>query len=247
MTFKKKLQKEHPEKVDKKYCGGCRGCPHTYGYGDGLCNGCHLTRAKCEDCWSRDIPVLTKNAKAKIGENVHIWEQKLIDQAISATKPIMSRKDIDALIRIGNVHESVSALAMEHRPLDGLSAMLFSIDEMHGWPIRSAPKINMPGIKQVIFNDPATIVIWADGEKTVVKCQNGEPYDPEKGLAMAISKRALGNKHEYYNTFKHWLKKYNSNGKVLTIDMGITAEEAVEGIKKMNESFKKHMRGCVDT
>lgn len=48
-------------------------------------------------------------------------------------------------------------------------------------------------IKKVIFNNPATIVFWADGTKTVVKAKN-EDFDPEKGLAMAIAKKALGNK-----------------------------------------------------
>lgn len=62
-------------------------------------------------------------------------------------------------------------------------------------------------IKNVIFNDPATIVFWADGSKTVVKCGDGDVFDPEKGLAMAISKRALGDKGRYYETFKKWLPK----------------------------------------
>ena len=62
----------------------------------------------------------------------------------------------------------------------------------------------LPAIKKVIFNDPATIVIWADGTKTVVKC-DCELYDPEKGLAMAISKKALGNNGNYYETFKKWV------------------------------------------
>lgn len=66
-----------------------------------------------------------------------------------------------------------------------------------------------PKIKDVIFNEPATIVYWSDGTKTVVKTQEGEKYDPEKGLAMAISKKALGNKHDYYHTFLHWLKEYD--------------------------------------
>ena len=61
-------------------------------------------------------------------------------------------------------------------------------------------------IKNVIFNDPATIVFWNDGTKTVVKAEN-EPFDPEKGLAMAIAKKALGNKGNYYNKFKKWLPK----------------------------------------
>ena len=62
-------------------------------------------------------------------------------------------------------------------------------------------------IKDVIFNDPATIVLWADGTKTVVKAEN-EPFDPEKGLAMAISKRALGGKYNYYDTFKKYVGRY---------------------------------------
>ncbi len=62
-----------------------------------------------------------------------------------------------------------------------------------------------PSIKKVIFNYPATIVLWTDGSKTVVKCQDGDIYDPEKGLAMAISKKALGNKGNYCNEFKKWL------------------------------------------
>jgi hypothetical protein len=62
------------------------------------------------------------------------------------------------------------------------------------------------GIKKVIFNDPATIILWEDGTKTVVKADN-EPYDPEKGMAMAIAKKALGNKGNYFNTFSKWLPK----------------------------------------
>lgn len=61
-------------------------------------------------------------------------------------------------------------------------------------------------IKKVIFNDPATIVFWNDGTKTVVKAHD-EEFDPEKGLAMAISKKLLGNKGNYYNEFKKWLPK----------------------------------------
>lgn len=64
-------------------------------------------------------------------------------------------------------------------------------------------------IKKVIFNDPATIILWGNGDKTVVKCRLGDTFDPEKGLAMAISKYVLGNNYEYYNTFKHYLKPYS--------------------------------------
>ena len=70
-----------------------------------------------------------------------------------------------------------------------------------------------PTIKDVIFNPPATIVFWSDNTKTVVKADD-EFYDPEKGLAMAISRKMIGyNKREYYNTFKHYLKKWDKQTK----------------------------------
>lgn len=64
--------------------------------------------------------------------------------------------------------------------------------------------MRQPKIKNVIFNDPATIVYWEDRTKTVVKCE-GEKYDPEKGLTMAITKKMLGNKGNYYEVIKKWV------------------------------------------
>ena len=65
------------------------------------------------------------------------------------------------------------------------------------------------GISRVIFNEPATIVFWDDGEKTVVKCQNDEPYDKEKGLALCYMKKALGNKSNFNNVFKQFIQEEN--------------------------------------
>ena len=60
-------------------------------------------------------------------------------------------------------------------------------------------------IKDVIYNDPATIIFWTDGSKTVVKCRERDTYDPEKGLAMCIVKKFYGNESNYYHKFSHWL------------------------------------------
>lgn len=62
-----------------------------------------------------------------------------------------------------------------------------------------------PDIDDVIFSGPATIVKWKDGTKTVVKCAKNENFDPEKGLAMAIAKKALGNKGNYYEVIRKWM------------------------------------------
>lgn len=83
-------------------------------------------------------------------------------------------------------------------------------------PFRALDKIDKPpktlSIKEVIFNPPATIVFWSDNTKTVVKCDyEYEEYDPEKGIAMAIAKKLIGdNKRDYYNVFRHWMKKWEN-------------------------------------
>lgn len=69
-------------------------------------------------------------------------------------------------------------------------------------------------IVDVIFHDPATIVFWSDSTKTVVKCQPGDKFDPEKGLAMAIAKKMMGNTGSYCNVFKKWIKEEKSDGEV---------------------------------
>lgn len=61
------------------------------------------------------------------------------------------------------------------------------------------------GIDKVIFNEPATIILWKDGTKTVVKAVD-EPFDREKGFAMAVLKKMAGNKGNYFNKVKRWVK-----------------------------------------
>lgn len=61
-------------------------------------------------------------------------------------------------------------------------------------------------IRKVIFNNPATIVLWSDGTKTVVKCGPDDIFDKEKGLAMAIVKKMAGNDSRFHKVFKKWCK-----------------------------------------
>lgn len=58
--------------------------------------------------------------------------------------------------------------------------------------------------EKVIFNDPATIVFWKDGTKTVVKCMEGDIYNPEVGLAMCVCKKVFDKK--YHKFFKYYMK-----------------------------------------
>lgn len=91
-------------------------------------------------------------------------------------------------------------------------------------------------IKEVIHNDPATIVYWLDGTRTVVKCGEDDVYDPEKGLAMAIAKKFLGNKGNYYDTFKKWLPEEEDH------DLGeysFASESLGKIVEEWNEAARK--------
>ena len=70
--------------------------------------------------------------------------------------------------------------------------------------------------------------MWVDGTKTVVKAHD-EPFDPEKGLAMAIAKKALGNRGSYYETFKKWLPRTDDNYEIANV---------ADIINNLNEAVK---------
>lgn len=67
-------------------------------------------------------------------------------------------------------------------------------------------RFGVPKIEEVIIDEPAVIVKWADGSKTVVKARD-EAFDAEKGLAMAIARKALGNDRDYYVYMQRHLNK----------------------------------------
>jgi hypothetical protein len=60
-------------------------------------------------------------------------------------------------------------------------------------------------IKRVIFNDPATIVFWKDGSKTVAKCGKNDVFDKEKGLMACIIKHLTGDTGRWNEILKKWV------------------------------------------
>ena len=81
------------------------------------------------------------------------------------------------------------------------------------YPLDKVEVSHKPFIKKVIFNPPCTIVLWSDDTKTIVRTQNNEKFDPEKGLAMAIAKKALGNTGRYFDEIKMWTEPYLEKNK----------------------------------
>lgn len=75
-------------------------------------------------------------------------------------------------------------------------------------------------IKKVIFNPPATIVIWEDDSKTVVKCCEDDIFDPWVGLSMCVCKRLYGD--QFHKIFKQHCEEYVKTYKSTDNDILVT-------------------------
>ena len=68
-------------------------------------------------------------------------------------------------------------------------------------------------IQKAILNDPATIVYWSDGTKTVVKCQEGDAYDERTGLLLCCAKRLFGNTGHYNDVLSRAMEEFGGDAK----------------------------------
>lgn len=124
--------------------------------------------------------------------DVSVLFNRMIDKIIS----IKNRKELDDELEDSNCMLTTdSAVYNYNRTVIPLNTIKEKLNIAFGCHI-----------EKVIFNPKATIVFWSDHTKTIVKLDKNDERDDEKGLAMAISKKFLGNKGNYYNEFRKWLK-----------------------------------------
>ncbi len=60
-------------------------------------------------------------------------------------------------------------------------------------------------IERVIFNKPATVLIFTDGTKTVVKTTEDDDFQPDHGFAMAVVKTIFGSGSSFKRYVKQWV------------------------------------------
>ena len=67
----------------------------------------------------------------------------------------------------------------------------FDLAEIIGNAVDAINENNSWGvyITRVLYNNPATIVFWNDGLKTISKCSGTDVYNPQIGLLLAVLKR----------------------------------------------------------
>ena len=102
-------------------------------------------------------------------------------------------------------------------------------------------------ITNVIYNNPATIVFWSDGTKTVVKCEDGEIYDREKGLMAAYMKKHAEAVHDdkMGKILAKWLPKGLDldnepvNENMSTYVQSKLSRDHEKAVKKLNKQLKE--------
>ena len=84
----------------------------------------------------------------------------------------------------------------------GISAKVFTCDELPSVDTKKNEKkeekktVYIPHayrVKRIIYNDPATIVFWDDGTKTVVKRGEKETFNKYTAFCAALAKKMYGN------------------------------------------------------
>ena len=136
-------------------------------------------------------------AKFKVGDKVRILNGRHIDDYRGCWVDSMNYYvgQVWTIRKVGPTWCGVTKYNLEGNP--------FTWDE-RGLELVETTSNTLPDIVNVIYNKPATIVFWADGTKTVVKCQPGDKWSKEVGLAMAIVKKTYGNSGNYNNIFNQW-------------------------------------------
>ena len=80
----------------------------------------------------------------------------------------------------------------------------YSMREITNAVLIQAPRRPTANVK-IIINEKkkTTVAIWGDGSKTVVKCQPGDEFDAEKGIAMCFVKRSFNNR----GCYNDWMRE----------------------------------------
>lgn len=224
----------HWEAKTEKCCGTCKWYRHPINTNDHICNRCGIYdnwRPKEEDkpkVAEKDINSLypaglyiSTNWRRNSALYKKARELGAINGLQAAAKAAEElKRKINAVYGYDpeDIEESLEEMCELWRKNNmptGREATLLLDDLHHIYRAGRLEGLRGPEIKDVIFNNPATIVFWKDGTKTVVKCQGKEKFDPEKGLAMAIVKKIYGNKGRYFDQIKDWVEPYEEQQKLL--------------------------------
>ena len=127
--------------------------------------------------------------------------------------------------------------------LDLLEEIIGECDDLE---VKVAPppkKQNKPRmIADVIYNGPATIIKWTNGDKTIVKCSEGDSYDKRVGFLLCVIKRMFDGEPALYSEIMNWLF---SDGEKKTKKKKVKQEIPTPDYKKIEREDIKKLAGLL--
>lgn len=104
--------------------------------------------------------------------------------------------------KINNIISDMDAERKEERLLRKLNTI--ALNTIYGISSVKGNQTAVPFVKKIIFSGPATVVLWDDGSKTVVKCSEDDQFDPYAAVAQAYTKKIFRTN----NQFKKMVDKF---------------------------------------
>jgi hypothetical protein len=95
-----------------------------------------------------------------------------------------------------NAFEPVQEPLYQDHPMGRCVNISYSLPFPIGSNVTIVEPQSKPQIDRVIFSDPATVVFWKDGTKTVSKCQDDDTFSEWVGLAICHFKKAYSSEHD---------------------------------------------------
>jgi len=100
--------------------------------------------------------------------------------------------------------------------------------------------------EKIIYNDPATVVTWKDGTKTIVQraIEHGEKFDKEFGFMAALVLKLFGTRNKFlkiveegeFQTKRQVLEYTLTDGKFTDGTSGVSLEEVLDAFSKGDAS-----------
>lgn len=122
----------------------------------------------------------------------------------------------------------------------------FFINSTYGLPILMA----IPRIDEIYFTEPYTTIKWKDKSTTTVRCQDGEEFNKEIGVAMAITRKyfesmPVANPRASFKELVY--KKSVDQTKTVHDRKARKKKKKLERLKALEESNKEISDGDIST
>lgn len=100
--------------------------------------------------------------------------------------------------------------------------------------------------QKIISSGPCTIVLWSEGDKTIVRLRKGNKNNMKTAILWAMGKRLYGSRHQLDKVVKQEMKAMDTKSEnkalatILMVRLGFTPTEFNEYVKTFVDAIEFH-------